>query len=66
MLLRQEPNNLEDFIMVSGEANKLLQESGKFLPLFLYRGQFYYKKSEELIKFIREGGEMFECVRIFC
>lgn len=66
MLCRQKPENIENFIMVNGEVNKLLQDSGKFLPMFLYKGQFFYEKSDELIKFIREGGEMFERVRIFC
>lgn len=53
MLIHGEPKNVSLYYIVDGTLNKELQSKG-FYPLYLYKGFYYYQKTEELIKYLWE------------
>lgn len=55
MLFRQlPPDPLCNYYIIDSEKSQRLQVKG-FVPIYFWDGAFYYKKTDELIKFM-EGG----------
>lgn len=56
MILRQEPKDIETFYIADKTKSEILY-GNKFFPMYMWQGKFYYKKTKELIEFLRKGGE---------
>ena len=51
MLLLQKPKSFNNLVQVTNEQNLILQDNG-FSPVYKWQGNFYYIKSNELVKFL--------------
>lgn len=56
MLLRQNPKSFDNLIKVTSAQNTYLQDNG-FSPSYLWEGNFYYIKSNELLLILEKGGK---------
>lgn len=56
MIIRQQPIDLENYYIVDKFASYNLINNG-FQPLYMWKDNYYYKKTEKLINFIGKGGE---------
>ena len=56
MVIRQTPKNPQDFIITNNKQGKELQENG-FMPLYMDMKNLYFKKTKELLEFMK-GGEV--------
>lgn len=56
MIIRDTPKNIEDFISVDNDVANIL-EHNNFQPMYMDCKKVYFKKSKEILDFIK-GGEM--------
>lgn len=56
MLLLQKPKSFNNLVQVTNEQNLILQDNG-FSPSYLWKGNFYYIKSDELLLILEKGGK---------
>lgn len=56
MIIRQQPVDVENYYIVDKFASYNLISNG-FQPLYMWKDNYYYKKTEKLINFLRKGGE---------
>lgn len=56
MLLRQKPKSFDKLIKVTKEQNTTLQMNN-YSPSYLWEGNFYYIKSNELLLILEKGGK---------
>lgn len=56
MVIIQKPQNLENYVKVSGKLNTKLQQAG-YQPLYKdNEGFYYYLKTKEIKRFVRFKG----------
>ncbi|MEG1044093.1 MAG: hypothetical protein RSF81_04865 [Oscillospiraceae bacterium] len=53
MIIRDLPKNLLNYIAVNSEQSYILHSNG-FFPEYMYGDKIYYKKTSELIDFVRK------------
>lgn len=53
MLIHGEPKDISLYYIVDGNLNNELQSKG-FYPLYVNKGFYFYKKTEELTKYLWE------------
>lgn len=56
MIIRQQPIDVENYYIVDKFASYNLISNG-FQPLYMWKDNYYYKKTEKLQDFLRKGGE---------
>lgn len=56
MIIRQQPQDIRNYYIVDKFASFNLISNG-FQPLYMWKDNYYYKKTKELISFLRKGGE---------
>lgn len=56
MIIRQQPTDVENYLVVDKTASYNLIING-FEPLYMWRNYYYYKKNEKLLNFLRKGEE---------
>lgn len=56
MIIRQQPTDVENYYIVDKFASYNLISNG-FQPLYMWKDNYYYKKTEKLVDFLRKGGE---------
>lgn len=54
MLIRGNPKNIDDYIIVDNETSKLLQRNG-FMPKYFDGEVFYYKKNNDIEEFMERS-----------
>ena len=56
MIIRQQPTDVENYLVVDNTASYNLISNG-FQPLYMWKDNYYYKKNEKLLNFLRKGEE---------
>lgn len=57
MIIRQKPNDENKLIKVS-ESYGLYLQKNNFFPLYMWEDYLYFEKTQEIIDFMKRGGEM--------
>ena len=56
MIIRQQPTDVENYLVVDKFTSYNLTSNG-FQPLYMWKDNYYYKKNEKLLNFLRKGEE---------